>query len=75
MTAALGTLTFLVTMWLIVVVGAAVLEEGGAKIAAALKGHGGGRPVLVPMRGTARARLQQPMRARAAWRMPERDAA
>ena len=38
MTAALGTLAFLATLWLLVVVGAAVLEESGAKIAAALKG-------------------------------------
>ena len=39
MTAALGTLSFLATLWLLVVVGAAVLEESGAKIAAALKGE------------------------------------
>ena len=38
MIAALGTLAFLATLWLLVVVGAAVLEESGAKIAAALKG-------------------------------------
>ena len=38
MIAALGTLVFLATLWLLVVVGAAVLEESGAKIAAALKG-------------------------------------
>ena len=39
MIAALGTLAFLATLWLLVVVGAAVLEESGAKIAAALKGE------------------------------------
>ena len=39
MIAALGTLVFLATLWLLVVVGAAVLEESGAKIAAALKGE------------------------------------
>ncbi len=38
MMAALGTLTFLATLWLLVMVGAEVLEESGAKIAAALKG-------------------------------------
>jgi len=38
MIAALGTLPFLATLWLLVVVGAKVLEESGAKIAAALKG-------------------------------------
>lgn len=38
MTAALGTLPFLATLWLLVVLGASVLEESGAKIAAALKG-------------------------------------
>jgi len=39
MTAALGTLPFLATIWLVVVLGAKVLEESGAKIAAALKGE------------------------------------
>jgi hypothetical protein len=38
MTAAIGTLPFLATLWLLVVLGARVLEESGAKIAAALKG-------------------------------------
>ena len=69
MTAALGTLVFLTALWLLVVVGAAVLEESGAKIAAALKG----KPAAVPfatarVRVPARARLQQPKRARAEWR-------
>ena len=39
MTAVLGTLPFLATLWLLMVLGAAVLEESGAKIAAALKGN------------------------------------
>ena len=39
MIAALGTLPFLATLWLLVVLGAKVLEESGAKIAAALKGE------------------------------------
>ena len=38
MSAALGTLPFLATLWLLVVLGGQVLEESGAKIAAALKG-------------------------------------
>ena len=63
----LGTLAFLATLWLLVVVGAAVLEESGAKIAAALKGE----PRATGSRwsrsgcGSARSRLQQPMRASA----------
>jgi hypothetical protein len=39
MSVVLGTLPFLATLWLLVVLGAAVLEESGAKIAAALKGE------------------------------------
>jgi hypothetical protein len=39
MIAALSTLPFLGTLWLLVVLGATVLEESGAKIAAALKGE------------------------------------
>jgi len=47
MIAPLGTLAFLATMWLLVVVGAAVLEESGAKIAAALKGETAPQPPVV----------------------------
>lgn len=43
---ALGTLPFLATLWLLAVLGAAILEESGAKIAAALKGHFVQRPPL-----------------------------
>jgi hypothetical protein len=68
MIAALGTLAFLATLWLIVVVGAAMLEESGAKIAAALRGQPAHRPVTVPVRARLRVRWQQPIRARAAWR-------
>ena len=39
MTAVLGTLPFLATLWLLVVLGAKVLEESGDKIAAALRGE------------------------------------
>jgi hypothetical protein len=67
MTAALGTLVFLVTLWMLVVVGAAVLEESGAKIAAALKGKPIARQVTAPIRVRTRVRVQQPMRATARW--------
>jgi hypothetical protein len=66
MIAALGTLAFLATLWLLVVVGAAVLEESGAKIAAALKGVRPHHPLLAArhLRIRANPRLMQPMRAR-----------
>ena len=69
MMAALGTLVFLATLWLAVVVGAAVLEESGAKIAAALKGKQD-RPSMAfaSVRVRTRSRLQRPVRARATWR-------
>ncbi len=69
MIAALGTLAFLATLWLVVVVGAAVLEESGAKIAAALKG-GRAQPSLVSVRVGVRSRprVAQPVRVSASWR-------
>jgi hypothetical protein len=63
MIAPLGTLAFLATLWLLVVVGASVLEESGARIAAALKGKRAQRTVVIPVRVRARSRLEQPMRA------------
>ncbi len=39
MIAALATLVFLTTLWMLVVVGAAVIETSGGKILAALKGR------------------------------------
>jgi hypothetical protein len=48
MTAALGTLPFLATLWLLVVLGASALEESGAKIAAALKGRLAAHPSGLP---------------------------
>ncbi|MGE5563701.1 MAG: hypothetical protein ACM3ZV_10410 [Bacillota bacterium] len=68
MIAALGTLVFLSTLWLLVVAGAAVLEESGAKIAAALKGRSAQQRMFVPVRVRARSRLQRPMRAKPRWR-------
>jgi hypothetical protein len=65
MIAALGTLPFVATLWLLVVLGARVLEESGAKIAAALKGETAcslpSRQVMVRLR--ARPRVQQVRRA------------
>ena len=62
MIAALATLTFLVTLWMLVVVGAAVLEASGGKILAALKGR-----VLAPTVATHPVRMRhqryQPHRA------------
>jgi hypothetical protein len=77
MIAALGTLVFLTTLWLLTVVGAAVLEESGGRIAAALKG----RPAqpspigLAPVRVRTRMRPGAPMRASAVWRPACRAAA
>ena len=66
MIAALGTLAFLATIWLLAVVGAAVLEESGAKIAAALKGIAVLQPALSapPIRLRTRSRPSPVMRAR-----------
>jgi hypothetical protein len=54
MIAALGTLPFLATLWLLVVLGARTLEESGAKIAAALKGE----PVRPPVSGPVTVRMK-----------------
>ena len=61
MIAALGTLAFLATLWLLVVVGAAVLEESGAKIAAALKGEPARQPSL--SRAPVRVRIARAARS------------
>ena len=68
MIAPLGTLAFLATLWLIVVVGASVLEESGARIAAALRGRPAYRQVAVRAWARTRPQLQPPMRARPRWR-------
>jgi hypothetical protein len=68
MMAALGTLTFLATLWLLVVIGAMVLEESGAKIAAALKGKRETPSIGVHLRIRTRARPQPVIRAQAEWR-------
>ena len=64
MTAVLGTLPFVATLWLLVVLGAKVLEESGGKIAAALRGEPV-RQVGTVQAGRQRHRQVQP-RARAA---------
>jgi hypothetical protein len=70
MTAALGTLPFIATLWLLVVLGAAVLEQNGAKIAAALKGEPKQRlPVSqVPVRLHTRAKCAAPKLVSVGWR-------
>ena len=66
MIAALSTLAFLATLWLLVVVGAAILEESGARIVAALKGQSP-RPRssgFAPARVRVRSRVAMPLRVR-----------
>jgi len=70
MIAALGTLPFLTTLWLLVVLAATVLEESGAKIAAALKGDFGEQsslPATLP-RARFRRPAQRISRATPRWR-------
>jgi hypothetical protein len=68
MNAALGTLAFLATLWLLVVIGAMVLEESGAKIAAALKGNSRRQPIRIAVRIRTRQRLRPMLRAKAELR-------
>jgi hypothetical protein len=69
MIAPLGTLAFLATLWLLVVVGAAILEESGARIVAALKGEPVRRASFTLSSTRVRARLRgRPLRAAARWR-------
>ena len=73
MIAALGTLAFLTTLWLLVVVGAAVLEESGGKIAAALRGDIARRPTI--SRSELRIRVRSQVRPARRARAPLRAAA
>jgi hypothetical protein len=70
MSAALGTLPFLATLWLLVVLGARVLEESGAKIAAALKGVPPQPLAKTPtaVRCRVRSGVRAPMPANVEWR-------
>ena len=67
MTAAFATLAFLATLWLLVVVGAMVVEQSGAKILAALKGWS-----MEPAVATAPMRLRHRERERTAYRATPR---
>ena len=73
MTGLLGTLPFLATLWLLVVLGAKVLEESGAKIAAALKGESQRQPS--PIARPNRLRTRTPVRETRCERAPLRAAA
>jgi len=64
MNAALGTLPFLATLWLLAVLGARVLEESGAKIAAALKGKRAPMQPITSVRLRMGVGTQAPMRAK-----------
>ena len=70
MIAVLGTLPFIATLWLLVVLGAAVLEESSAKIAAAFRGEPKqpfpGRQA--PVRPRARTNCAAPTRVNVGWR-------
>ena len=61
MIAALGTLVFLATLWMLAVVGVAVLNSSGAKILAALKGRSAA-PAIVTRPTRMRQQRYQPMR-------------
>lgn len=66
--AALGTLPFIATLWLLVVLGARTLEESGAKIAAALKGVSRQPANDVTTRRRSRPAVRPPVRASVEWR-------
>lgn len=70
MTAALGTLAFLVTLWLLGALGAVILESSGSKIGAALRGDLGALPSghSPQVRIRSRTWQRQPMRGRVEWR-------
>jgi hypothetical protein len=63
MIAAFATLVFLTALWMLVVVGARVLEENGSKIAAALKGQS-----IAPTLTTSPIRLRLRHRELGAYR-------
>jgi hypothetical protein len=62
MIAALATLVFLVTLWMLVVVGAAMLDASGSRVLAALKGTTA-EPVLRTRPVRLRPHRLQPRRA------------
>ena len=70
MIAVLGTLPFIATFGLLFILGAAIFEESGAKIAAALKGSEADHPSQFSSVSRARGRsLTEPARrATVEWR-------
>lgn len=68
MIAVLGTLPFIATLWLLMVLGAAVLEENGGKIAAALKGKSVGQPSAPTSLRVRMRRNSAPKRGQPSWR-------
>ena len=70
MIAALATLPFLATIWLVVVLGASLLEESGAKIAAALGGASAShsKKRIAPARVRPRFAARRSMPAEPRWR-------
>ncbi len=66
MIAAFGTLVFLSTLWMLVVIGAAILEQSGSKIVTAFLGKPR-LPVLtlVPLSVRSTARQPEPIRVKA----------
>jgi len=73
MIAAFSTLVFVGTLWLVVVVGAVILEESDAKIVAALNGRSALGPIGIiatSRRGTVRCRRDCPslVSAEPRWR-------
>ncbi len=67
MIAAFGTLAFLGTLWMLVVVGAAIFEQSGAKIATALRGEPR-QPALTLVSLSVRPAARQPIRVKAQLR-------
>ncbi len=69
MIAAFGTLVFLGTLWMLVVVGAAILEQSGSKIVAAFQGKPRGQAlILVSVRVRPVVRQPEPIRVKAQLR-------
>ena len=68
MTAIVGTLPFLATLWLLVVLVAAVLEESGSKIAAALKGKSASSATPALRRVNSRPTGRRSKRVETRWR-------
>lgn len=66
MIAALATAAFLATLWLLAMIGLAMLEDSGAKVVAALKGRS--PPAMNPMVESVSWKVSPRVRARPAMR-------